>query len=54
MKDASGNRRPRKAKSIDRIDPAVASIMSAGRAAADASLAGSYVTEDWAGGLVFA
>jgi phage terminase large subunit-like protein len=37
MEDASGNRRPHKAKSIGRIDPAVGSIMSAGRAAANAS-----------------
>jgi phage terminase large subunit-like protein len=54
MEDASGNRRPHKAKSIDRIDPAVAAIMSTGRAAANASVSGSYVGEDWAGGLVFA
>jgi phage terminase large subunit-like protein len=46
--DASGNRRPHKAKSIDRIDPAVAAIMSTGRAAANASVS-------WAGaGLAFA
>jgi hypothetical protein len=32
----------------------VASIMAVGRAAANASTGGSYVTEDWAGGLVFA
>jgi phage terminase large subunit-like protein len=54
MEDASGNRRRHKAKSIDRIDPAVASIMAVGRAAANASVSSSYVTEDWAGGLVFA
>ena len=53
MEDASGNRRPHKAKSIDRIDPAVAAIMSAGRAAANASVSASYVGEEWAGGLVF-
>jgi len=38
MEDVSGNRRPHKAKSIDRIDPAVAAIMSAVRAAANASM----------------
>lgn len=54
MEDASGNRRPHKAKSIDRIDPAVASIMSTGRAAANASTATSYVNEKWADGLAFA
>ena len=54
MEDASGNRRPHKAKSIDRIDPAVAAIMSTGRAAANASVSSSYVSEEWAGGLVFA
>jgi phage terminase large subunit-like protein len=45
MEDASGNRRPHKAKSIDRIDPAVAAIMSTGRAAANASVSSSYVTQ---------
>jgi phage terminase large subunit-like protein len=54
MEDASGNRRPHKAKSIDRIDCAVSTIMAVGRAAANASVSSSYVTEDWAGGLVFA
>jgi phage terminase large subunit-like protein len=54
MEDASGNRRPHKAKSIDRIDPAVAAIMSTGRAAANASTSTSYVNEKWADGLVFA
>jgi phage terminase large subunit-like protein len=54
MEDASGNRRPHKAKSIDRIDPAVAAIMSTGRAAANASGSSSYVTEKWAEGLAFA
>jgi phage terminase large subunit-like protein len=54
LEDASGNRRPHKAKSIDRIDSAVAAIMSTGRAAANASASSSYVSEEWAGGLVFA
>lgn len=54
MEDASGNRRPHKAKSIDRIDPAVAAIMSTGRAAANASVSSSYVNEEWANGLAFA
>ena len=54
MEDASGNRRPHKAKSIDRIDPAVAAIMSVGRAAANASGSTSYVNEKWADGLAFA
>lgn len=52
--DMSGNRRPHKGKSIDRIDPAVATIMSVGRAAADACVSASYVTEQWADGLAFA
>jgi phage terminase large subunit-like protein len=54
MEDASGNRRPHKAKSIDRIDAAVSSIMAAGRAAANASVSMSYVNEKWADGLAFA
>ena len=54
MEDASGNRRPHKAKSIDRIDPAVAAIMSVGRAAANASVSSSYVSEEWANGIAFA
>jgi phage terminase large subunit-like protein len=54
MEDASGNRRPHKAKSIDRIDPAVAVIMSTGRAAANASGSSSYVNQEWANGLAFA
>jgi phage terminase large subunit-like protein len=54
MEDASGKRRPHKAKSIDRIDPAVAAIMSVGRAAANASAPTSYVNEKWADGLPFA
>jgi phage terminase large subunit-like protein len=37
MSDQSGNRRPNKAKAADRIDSAVASIMSCGRAVAGAS-----------------
>jgi hypothetical protein len=52
MEDASGNRRPHKAKSIDRIDPAVAAILSIGRANASAST--SYVNAKWADGLMFA
>jgi phage terminase large subunit-like protein len=54
MEDASGNRRPHKAKSIDRIDAAVSSIMAVGRAAANARVSGSYVNEKWANGLAFA
>jgi phage terminase large subunit-like protein len=54
MEDASGNRRPHKAKSIDRIDSAVAAIMSTGRAAANASVSSSYVSEEWANGIAFA
>ena len=54
LEDASGNRHPHKGKSTDRIDPAVATIMAVGRAAANAAVSSSYVTEDWAGGLVFA
>jgi phage terminase large subunit-like protein len=54
MEDASGNWRPHKAKSIDRIDPAVAAIMSVGRAAANAGVSTSYVNEKWADGLVIA
>jgi phage terminase large subunit-like protein len=54
MEDASGNRRPHKANSIDRIDCAVASIMAVGRAAANASVSSSYVTEPWSYGLAFA
>lgn len=54
MEDASGNRRPHKAKSIDRIDPAVAAIMSTGRAAANAGASSSYVNQEWANGLMFA
>jgi hypothetical protein len=44
MSDQSGNRRPNKAKAADRIDPAVASIMSAGRAVASASGLSMYET----------
>jgi phage terminase large subunit-like protein len=54
LEDASGNRRPHKAKSIDRIDSAVAAIMSTGRAAANASVSSSYVSEEWANGIAFA
>ena len=45
MEDASGNGRPHKVKSIDRIALAVASIMAVGRAAANASMSASYVGE---------
>ncbi len=44
--DASGNRRPLKEKSIDKIDPAVAAIISAGRAAQGASGRSSYDDAD--------
>jgi phage terminase large subunit-like protein len=44
MTDQSGNRRPNKAKAADRIDPAVASIMSAGRSVASASGLSMYET----------
>ncbi|RWE34992.1 terminase TerL endonuclease subunit [Mesorhizobium sp.] len=44
MSDQSGNRRPNKARAADRIDPAVASIMSAGRAVAGASGLSMYET----------
>jgi phage terminase large subunit-like protein len=40
--DASGNRRPLKEKSIDKIDPAVAAIICVGRAAQGASGRSSY------------
>lgn len=40
--DASENRRPTKKKSVDRIDPAVASIMALGRAAQGESGRSSY------------
>jgi phage terminase large subunit-like protein len=40
--DASGNRRPLKEKSVDKIDPAVAAIISVGRAAQGASGRSSY------------
>ena len=53
MEDASGNRRPHKAKSIDRID-CRGQHHGRGPAVANASTSGSYVTEEWAGGLVFA
>jgi phage terminase large subunit-like protein len=52
--DASGNRRPHKGRSIDRVDPAISSIMACGRAAANASVSSSYVNQEWADGLVFA
>jgi len=45
MEDASGHGRPHKVKSIDRIAPAVTSIMAVGRAAANASMSASYVGE---------
>src|ERR1700716_1516288 len=54
MEDASGNRRPHKGKSTDRIDSAVSSIMAVGRAAANASVSASYVSEKWANGIAFA
>jgi phage terminase large subunit-like protein len=54
MTDASGNRRPHKGKSTDRIDLAVSSIMAVGRAAANSSVSSSYVTSEWADGLAFA
>lgn len=44
--DASGNRRPIKDKSIDKIDPAVAAIMSTGRASQGVSLRSSYDDAD--------
>ncbi|RWN29343.1 MAG: terminase large subunit [Mesorhizobium sp.] len=44
MSDQSGNRRPNKAKAADRIDPAVAAIMSCGRAVAGASGLSMYET----------
>lgn len=40
--DASGNRRPLKDRSIDKIDPAVAAIIAVGRAAQGASGRSSY------------
>lgn len=40
--DASGNRRPLKERSIDKIDPAVAAIICVGRAAQGASGRSSY------------
>lgn len=54
IEDASGNRRPHKGRSIDRVDAAISTIMAVGRAAANASQSGSYVTEEWANGLMFA
>jgi hypothetical protein len=48
MEDASSNRRPHEAKSIDRIDAAVSTIMAVGRAASNASV------EQCADGLAFA
>ncbi len=44
--DASENRRPTKKRSVDRIDPAVAAIMSLGRAAQGASARSSYDDAD--------
>lgn len=44
--DASENRRPTKKRSADRIDPAVASIMSCGRAVAGATSRSMYETAD--------
>lgn len=44
--DASGNRRPLKERSIDKIDPAVAAIISAGRAIQGASGRSSYEDAD--------
>ncbi|MBU4529711.1 MAG: terminase large subunit [Hoeflea sp.] len=44
--DASGNRRPLKERSIDKIDPAVAAIISIGRAAQGASGRSSYEDAD--------
>jgi hypothetical protein len=46
MADQSGNRRPNKARAADRIDPAVAAIMSTGRAVAGASGLSMYETAD--------
>ncbi|CAN7499756.1 terminase large subunit [Mesorhizobium caraganae] len=46
MADQSGNRRPNKARAADRIDPAVAAIMSSGRAVAGASGLSMYETAD--------
>ncbi|MER9818915.1 terminase TerL endonuclease subunit, partial [Mesorhizobium sp. M0129] len=42
--DASGNRRPLKEKSVDKIDPAVAAITAIGRAVAGASSLSMYET----------
>ena len=44
--DASGNRRPVKDRSIDKIDPAVAAIISIGRAVQGASGRSSYEDAD--------
>ncbi|AVA21186.1 terminase TerL endonuclease subunit [Rhizobium sp. NXC24] len=44
--DASGNRRPLKERSIDKIDPAVAAIISTGRAAQGVSGRSSYEDAD--------
>ncbi|WP_287137898.1 terminase TerL endonuclease subunit [Mesorhizobium sp.] len=44
MTDQSGNRRPNKARSADRIDPCAASIMACGRAVAGASGLSMYET----------
>ncbi|WP_037075697.1 terminase large subunit [Rhizobium mesoamericanum] len=44
--DASGNRRPLKERSIDKIDPAVAAIISVGRAVQGASGRSSYEDAD--------
>lgn len=43
-RDANNNRRPDKGRSIDRIDPVVASIMAASRAVAGASKRSPYET----------
>lgn len=44
--DSSGNRRPDKKRAIDRIDPAVAVIMAAGRALAGGTKRSAYDTLD--------
>lgn len=46
MRDQNDNRRPNKARAADRIDPAVAAIMSVSRAAQGASGRSSYDTAD--------
>ncbi|WP_312886559.1 terminase TerL endonuclease subunit [Rhizobium laguerreae] len=44
--DASGNRRPVKERSIDKIDPAVAAIIASGRAIQGATGRSSYEDAD--------